>query len=87
VAVSINPITDQVLGSDSTALHCEPVTLLGLNIISEATFLPRVPANCPAFFYQPSLRGRMGVFAVTAGNVTRASTVSGSIVARHNAVD
>lgn len=72
MAVTINPITDKVIGSDSTASHCEPVTLLGLNVIDEASFLPRVPANTPSFFYQPSLRGRMGVFAVTAGSVTRA---------------
>ncbi len=72
MAVSLTPITDQVIGSDTTPSHCEPVTLLGLNAIIEATFLPRVPTNAPLFTYQPSLNGRMGVFAVTAGSVTRA---------------
>lgn len=72
MAVSITPITDKVIGSDKTTAHCEPVILLGLSIIDEASFLPRVPANTPTFYYQPSLNGRMGVFAVTAGSVTRA---------------
>jgi hypothetical protein len=70
--VDINPITNLVIGSDTTDSHCEPVTLLGLNVINEASFLPRVVSNAPTFFYQPSLNGRMGVFAVTALNVTRA---------------
>jgi hypothetical protein len=72
MAVTIRPITDQVMGADSTAAHCQPVMLLGLNVINEATFIPRVPNNAPSFTYQPSLRGRMGVFAATSGNVTRA---------------
>ena len=71
MAVSVNPITDKVIGSDTTPSHCEPITLLGLNVINEASFLPRVAANTPTFSYQPSLTGRMGVFAVTAGSVTR----------------
>lgn len=70
MTVSITPITLDVLGTD-TPSHCVPVTLLGLNIINEATFLPRVLANHPAFFYQPSLQGRMGVFAASADGVTR----------------
>jgi hypothetical protein len=72
VSVSITALTDKVIGADSTPSHCQPVTLLGLNIINEGSFLPRVVANTPTFSYQPSLRGRMGVFAVAAGNITRA---------------
>ena len=30
MAVSVTAITDQIVGSDSTQSHCEPVTLLGL---------------------------------------------------------
>ena len=71
MAVSVNPITDKIIGSDKTPAHCEPVTLLGLNVINEATYLPRVPANTPFFYYQPSLNGRLGVFAVTTGSITR----------------
>ena len=72
MAVTVNAMTDQVMGSDGVASHCVPVTLLGLNIINEGSFLPRVPANAPTFSYQPSLKGRMGIFAVTTGDVTRA---------------
>src|SRR5580698_2728770 len=72
VAVTVNAMTDQVMGSDGVASHCVPVTLLGLNIINEGSFLPRVPTNAPTFSYQPSLKGRMGIFAVTTGDVTRA---------------
>jgi hypothetical protein len=72
MAVTVNAMTDQVMGSDNLPSHCKPVTLLGLNIINEGSFLPRVPANTPTFSYQPSLQGRMGVFAVTAGKATRA---------------
>lgn len=71
MAVSITPITDKVMGADRTPSHCELVTVLGLNVINEATFLPRVPSNTPFFYYQPSMAGRMGVFAVTAGAITR----------------
>jgi len=70
--VTVRPITDQVVGADKTPSHCEPVFLLGLNIIDEATFLPRTPAAAPLFLYQPSMKARVGVFAATAGNVTRA---------------
>src|SRR5271166_6467278 len=71
MAVTIDPITDKVIGTDTTPSHCEPVRVLGLNVINEATFLPRVPTNTPFFYYQPSMTGRMGVFAVTAGSITR----------------
>jgi hypothetical protein len=72
VTVSINPITDKVIGADTTPSHCGPVTLLGLNVINEASFLPRIATNTPTFSYQPSLTGRMGVFAATTGSITRA---------------
>jgi hypothetical protein len=72
MAVSVVPITDRIIGKDTTSSHCEPIDLFGLSVINEATYLPFVPANKPSFFYQPSLDGRMGVFAVTAGSVTRA---------------
>lgn len=72
MVVTVNAMTDQVMGSDDLPSHCKPVILLGLNIINEGSFLPRVPANTPTFSYQPSLQGRMGVFGVTAGKVTRA---------------
>jgi hypothetical protein len=62
MAVSITTITDKVIGTDSTPSHCEQVTMMGLNVIDEATFLPRVPSNTPSFFYQPSMKGRMGIF-------------------------
>jgi hypothetical protein len=71
MAVSITAITDRVIGADSTPSHCELVTMMGLNVIDEATFLPRVPSNTPSFYYQPSMRGRMGVFAANTGAVTR----------------
>jgi len=74
--VSIVPIKDKVTGSDSIPSHCELVYLLGLNVIDDATFLPHVPTNCPSFFYQPSVRGRMDVFAATAGSITRAWILS-----------
>lgn len=60
------------MGADSTPSHCQPVTLLGLNVINEGSFLPRVVNNAPTFSYQPSMQGRMGVFAATAGGITRA---------------
>jgi hypothetical protein len=71
VTVSITPITDKVMGADSTPSHCQPVTLLGLNVINEGSFLPRVVNNTPTFSYQPSMQGRMGVFAATTGGITR----------------
>jgi hypothetical protein len=71
MAVSITPITDNVLGADRTPSHCNPIMCLGLGIINEASFLPRVPSNTPSFSYQPSLNARMGVFAATARGVTR----------------
>jgi hypothetical protein len=71
MAVSIIPITKKVLGTDKTPSHCEPVTLLGLHVLNEGTYLPRITANAPRFSYQPSVQGRMGVFAVTAGSITR----------------
>ncbi len=72
MAVTVKPITREVIGSDTTPSHCEPVPLLGLNVIDSAMFLPRVPNNASNFFYQLSTTGRMGAFAVSAGNVTRA---------------
>lgn len=69
--VTVAPVTGAVLGRDTTPAHCEPVTVLGLNIINEASFIPRVFTNAPQFSYQPSVNGRLGVFAATAGNVTR----------------
>lgn len=70
--VTILPYTDRAIGSDSTPSHCERVTLLGLNIIEDGSFLPRMPTNLVRFSYQPSMMGRMGVFAATAGKATRA---------------
>lgn len=73
MALTIRPITDLAIGADKSPSHCEPITLLGLNVIDEATFRPRVPTAAPNFTYQPSQGGRMGVFAVTtADSVTRA---------------
>ncbi|HEX2891362.1 hypothetical protein [Vineibacter terrae] len=72
MTVTVTPMTSQVLGADTTPSHCQPITLLGLDVISEATFLPRVAANAPQFSYQPSCNGRMGVFAASTGSITRA---------------
>jgi hypothetical protein len=69
--VTILPYTDKAIGADSSASHCQKVTLLGLNVIEAGSFLPRTPTNAVTFSYQPSLTGRMGVFAATSGNVTR----------------
>src|SRR5262249_41042131 len=71
MAVSVTAITDKGIGTDTTPSHCEPGTVLGLSVINEATFLPPAPATTPFFFYHRSMQGRMGVFAVTAGAVTR----------------
>src|ERR1051326_3382946 len=71
MAVSLTPITEQVIGFDAMASHCMPVVLLPLHVIDEATFLP-ASSNAPSFLLQQPQHGRMGVFAVTAGSVTRA---------------
>ena len=70
--IAVRPITAQVNEGREDAKHLDVISVPSIPVVDVNTFRPGDPANKPNFSVAPPRKSRMGVFACSRGNNTRA---------------